>query len=67
MITPSGADAIEAQQVRQNRLEELYHQDGRHKPSHPMHGLYTGLVMTTSTTTPQDDVMAIAPQEEAQP
>lgn len=51
-------DAIEAQQVCQDRLEELYHQDGRHEPSHPMHGLYTGLVMTTSTTTPQEDVMA---------
>ena len=55
--TLSGADAIAAQQARQDRLEELYHQDGRHEPSHPMHGLYTGLVQTTSTTTPQEDAM----------
>ena len=55
--TPSAADAIAAQQARQDRLEELYRQDGRQDPSHPMHGLYTGLVQTTSTTTPQEDAM----------
>jgi len=31
---------------RQRRLEELYDADGRHDKSHPMHGLYTGLVYT---------------------
>lgn len=51
-------DAIAAEESRNYRLEELYHQDGRQSPDHPMHGLYTGLVMTTSTTTPQEDVMA---------
>lgn len=52
--TPNAADAVEVQQARQDRLEELYHQDGRQDPSHPMHGLYTGLVQTTSTTTPEN-------------
>lgn len=50
-------DAIAAEESRNYRLEELYHQDGRHEPSHPMHGLYTGLVQTTSTTTPQEHAM----------
>jgi hypothetical protein len=31
------------QTARQDRLEELYAADGRHDPSHPQHGLYTGL------------------------
>jgi hypothetical protein len=57
MTTPSAADAVDAQQARQNRLDELYHQDGRHEPSHPMHGLYTGLVMTASTTTSPQNAM----------
>jgi hypothetical protein len=30
-------------QARQDKLEELYADDGRHDPDHPMHGLYTGL------------------------
>lgn len=52
--TPSAAYAVAAQQTRQDRLEELYHQDGRQNPSHPMHGLYTGLEQTTTTTTPEN-------------
>lgn len=32
------------QQLRQERLEELYTADGRHDPAHPHHGTYTGLV-----------------------
>lgn len=55
--TPSifscAAEAVDAQQTRQDRLDELYAQDGRQSPEHPMHGLYTGLVQTTSTTTPE--------------
>jgi len=31
------------QTARQDRLEELYAADGRLDPSHPSHGLYTGL------------------------
>ena len=31
------------QQAVQDRLEQLYADDGRHDPAHPMHGLYTGL------------------------
>lgn len=54
MTTPKTADAIKVQQTRKDRLEELYHQDSRQVPSHPMHGLYTGLVQTTSTTTPEN-------------
>lgn len=32
------------QQAVQDRLEQLYADDGRHDPAHPMHGLFTGLV-----------------------
>lgn len=53
--TLSGADAVEVQQARQDRLEELYHQDGRQSPDHPMHGLYTELVQPASTTTPPQE------------
>ena len=31
------------QLARQQRLDELYDQDGRHALDHPSHGLYTGL------------------------
>lgn len=53
--TPSGADAIDAQESRNYRLAVLYHQDGRQSPDHPMHGLYTGLVQPASTTTPPQE------------
>lgn len=53
----SAAAAVEAQQARQDHLEELYDHDGRHEPSHPMHGLYTGLVQHTPTT-PKGDSMS---------
>ncbi len=33
------------QTARQDRLEELYAADGRLNPSHPQHGLYTGLML----------------------
>lgn len=58
MTTPpiSSAAAVEAQQARQDHLDELYHQDGRHEPSHPMRGLYTGLVHHSPTT--QEDSMS---------
>jgi len=55
MTTSSAAAAVEGQQARQDHLEELYDQDGRHEPSHPMHGLYTGLVQHTPT--PQEEFM----------
>lgn len=46
--TPStfscAAEAVDVQQARQDRLDELYAQDGRQSPDHPMHGLYSGLV-----------------------
>ena len=35
---------IEQQEV-QDRLEQLYADDGRHDPAHPMHCLYTGLTV----------------------
>lgn len=31
------------QQARQDRLDTLYAQDGRHDPAHESHGIYTGL------------------------
>lgn len=35
--------SINEDQDRQARLEELYEEDGRQDPGHPMHCLYTGL------------------------
>mgnify|MGYP006271473743 CR=1 FL=1 len=37
-------DPIE-QQLRQDALERLYIEDGRESSEHPMHCLYTGLVL----------------------
>jgi hypothetical protein len=31
--------------ARPGRLERWYDLDGRHDPSHPLHGLFTGLAM----------------------
>jgi hypothetical protein len=36
------------QQARQDELDRLYAEDGRHDSAHPMHALYTGLVMEQS-------------------
>lgn len=33
------------QQARQDELDIRYEEDGRHDPTHPMHALYTGLVL----------------------
>lgn len=33
------------QQARQDELNRRYEEDGRHDPTHPMHALYTGLVI----------------------
>lgn len=38
-----GAEDVSAMQNRQDLLEALYNIDGRDKPSHPQHGLLTGL------------------------
>jgi hypothetical protein len=38
-----GAEDIPAMQNRVNWLNMLYHHEGRDKPDHPKHGLYTGL------------------------
>jgi len=35
--------SVQLDQKRHDDLEALYLQDGRDKPDHPMHGLYTGL------------------------
>lgn len=32
------------QQLRQDHLDRLYEEDGRHDPAHPFHAVYTGLV-----------------------
>lgn len=44
----------EAQQLRQELLEDLYFRDGRDSKSHALHGTYTGLWIyyTTTTATP---------------
>lgn len=38
-----GAEDTEAMQNRVERLNRLYLEDGRDKPDHEKHGLYTGL------------------------
>ena len=43
MPSKPGAEDIEAMSNRVKWMQELYQYDGRDKPSHPMHGLYTGL------------------------
>ena len=50
------------QQARQDQLEALYAADGRHDPAHPMHCLYTGLVLGISGPAPES-----APVQEAAP
>ena len=38
-----GAEDISAMQNRVHWLTMLYHLEGRDKPDHPKHGVYTGL------------------------
>tara|TARA_Y100001963_G_scaffold148259_1_gene225858 strand:- start:495 stop:659 length:165 start_codon:yes stop_codon:yes gene_type:complete len=38
-----GKDFAKEQRERMQRLQNLYVLDGRHRPEHPQHGLYTGL------------------------
>ena len=38
-----GAEDIQEQNARSQRLERLYHADLRHLPEHPFHGFYCGL------------------------
>lgn len=40
------------QQQRQDILERLYIEDGRHDRSHPRHAIYTGLVVERATREP---------------
>jgi hypothetical protein len=39
----ANCDPVE-QQARQDELDRLYAEDGRHDPKHPDHGTYTNLV-----------------------
>ena len=39
-----GAEDVREQQDRVDRMEQLYFHDGRHKPEHKMHGLFTDLL-----------------------
>tara|TARA_R100000152_G_scaffold20709_1_gene15482 strand:- start:14311 stop:14487 length:177 start_codon:yes stop_codon:yes gene_type:complete len=34
---------LEEDRKRVMRMDQLYIEDGRHRPEHPKHGLYTGL------------------------
>lgn len=42
--TKPGAQDVAAMQARVDMIEFLYEKDGRHSPSHPQHGHYTGLM-----------------------
>tara|TARA_R100001082_G_scaffold34060_1_gene17671 strand:- start:340 stop:546 length:207 start_codon:yes stop_codon:yes gene_type:complete len=43
MKTVMGTKWVEEQNKRMLRMERLYVLDGRHRPEHEFHGLYTGL------------------------
>lgn len=45
MTDKTQAELVAEQQARVDRLEELFVADGRDQPTHPQHGLYTGLVV----------------------
>jgi hypothetical protein len=49
-MTP--AKQVIEQQADADRLEELFQADGRHSPSHPQRGLFTGLAMEAATPLP---------------
>ena len=38
---------VEEDRQRVMRMDQLYVLDGRHRPDHPMHGVYTGLHQET--------------------
>jgi len=38
-----GPEGVRAMTERVRIMDERYHESGRDKPEHPMHGLYTGL------------------------
>ena len=38
-----GPEFVKEQRERVQRMQNLYVLDGRHRPEHPYHGLYTGL------------------------
>jgi len=38
-----GPKFVKEQRERVQRMQNLYVLDGRHRPEHPYHGLYTGL------------------------
>lgn len=49
-MTPTPADLVREQQLRQERLEARYLLDGRDDPTHPLHGLFTGLAQQYAGT-----------------
>ena len=38
-----GPEFVREQRKRVQRMQNLYVLDGRHRPEHPQHGLFTGL------------------------
>ena len=38
-----GPKFVQEQRERVQRMQNLYVLDGRHRPAHPYHGLFTGL------------------------
>jgi hypothetical protein len=42
-VKSNGAQDVSAMQNREDLIHALYSIDGRNKPSHPQHGLLTGL------------------------
>lgn len=52
MTEKTPAELIAEQQARSDRLEELFHADGRHQLTHPQHGLFTGLALQDTAPLP---------------
>lgn len=46
------AEYVKSQLSRVKNLELLYLKDGRHRPDHPYHALYTGLYAQSQSPTP---------------
>ena len=44
-----GAEDVAAMEARNVLLEKLYRADGRMDPTHPRHGIFTGLIQQQET------------------
>lgn len=55
------AELVAEQQARADRLEQLFHADGRHQATHPKRGLFTGLAIERPRPLPVVITEEVAP------